>query len=192
MFEDDFEANGNVTHEHSLSSRSRLLMAIHFLREHPSYKTFKLIYHISKSTISRNIHFIMPKLYLALNEISWPVTFQPSWEGVVGAIDCSAHYRYRVHPRQADFYRGDKHAFFITAQVICSLQGCIWNVCLGLGHNNDAGMLNIIGDRGYHYLRIIIPDDKKDKTWNDTQKSMRSIVERVFGLNILWRFNAIS
>lgn len=52
-------------------------------------------------------------------------------DGIVihGAIDCTSHYRQRVHPGQSFFYRGDKRAHFITAQVYFSnfLEIFKWN-----------------------------------------------------------------
>jgi hypothetical protein len=36
---------------------------------------------------------------------------------VSGAIDCTSHFRNRVHPRQGDYYCGDKRGHFISDQV---------------------------------------------------------------------------
>lgn len=107
------------------------------------------------------------------------------------AIDCASHFRFRVHPRQADWYRADKHAFFITAQCVVGLSGIFYNVQLGLGHNNDKGMLIVtkmkeflekyglfwLADLGYSYPRLITPNDERSIEWNHQQKSLCSVVE---------------
>ncbi len=70
------------------------------------------------------------------------------------------------------YYRGDKHAHFLTAQVVVSLRGLIYFVVFAYGHNNDQGVfnhtwaemvhqLNIVGlgDRGYSHPNLLTPDD---------------------------------
>lgn len=123
---------------------------------------------------------------------------------LLGAIDCSSHFRCRVHPRQADWYRYDKAGFFITAQIICDIFGRLVSVCLGMGHNNDQGMLNItsittflehfnvrmLADGGYHHYLLVTPDPTKSKEWNDRQKSLRSCVETVAFTAKCWEFAA--
>ncbi len=151
--------------------------------------------------MSREIAFLLSKVFLVMQSIAlirWPADFHYHlFERVVGAIDCTTHLRHRVHPRQADWYRCDKHAFFITAQIVCSTQGdCIYQVTLGQGHNNDKGMLilsglkgrllewavKLLGDRGYAAHTCVIPDDNKPIEWNNRQKGLRSVVETVGGL----------
>jgi len=62
---------------------------------------------------------ILGKHFNEINEPDqWPLATQPGFEGVVGAIDCTSHFRCRVHPRQGDYYRGDKGGHFLTAQVM--------------------------------------------------------------------------
>ena len=60
-------------------------------------------------------------------------------EVVTGVVDGSTHYRDCVHPRQADWYRGDKHRHFILAQVVSMLCGLFTQVDLFQGLNNDQG-----------------------------------------------------
>jgi hypothetical protein len=102
-------------------------------------------------------------------------------EGVSGAIDCTAHYRRRVHSGQAD-YRGDKRRHFMTAQVTTGLNQEIFTVALGKGHNNDQVMLELTGmkdplsmefraDGEYRFMNLVIPDDKRGVAWNNTQTS---------------------
>jgi len=108
-----------------------------------------------------------------------------------------------VHPRQADYYQADKHAHFITAQVICSIYGdAIYAVDLGVGRNNDKAMYVITGlkellkaydvklmaDGGYGDKgTLVVPDSERGQSWNATQKSMWSIVETIIGLVHTWQ-----
>jgi len=175
-------------------------MILHWLYEHLSYKTLGSIYGVSKATISRDIHWILPKLYAYLDHIQWPSTWLSSskagFGNVVGAIDCTSHFRFRVHPRQADWYSGDKGRFFHTAQVVTTLTGEIVSVIIGLGHNNDSGMfkltqmsqlllpgnLYLLADSGYGHSLLVTPDDQMGVQWNHEQKAMRSIVEISIGM----------
>lgn len=187
-----------------LPPRFRLLMVLHWLRTNTRLKELGSLYGVSSGTVSREIKHILPKLYVrlhSLNLIHWPEqwTIHP-FESVVAAIDCTTHYRCRVHPRQADYYRADKHAFFLTAQVVVGLSGIIYSVHLGLGHNNDKGMLKLTGlkdfllrhnvkflaDRGYSHPNLVTPDERRSKEWNNTQKGLRSVVETVQGLAQNW------
>jgi len=167
-----------------LSPRARLLLTIHILCYYPKYKTIAAQFHVSRATISREFKHGLVLLYCNLREIQWQEKWIPSpFEGVVGVVDCGAHFRFRVHPKQANYYRRDKNGFFLTAQVVCSPQGVIYNVTLGLGHNNDQGMFNfglqefietrllkLLADRGYHHVLLVTPDDKKSTEWNDELK----------------------
>ena len=72
---------------------------------------------------------------------------------------------------------------------------------LGLGRTNDQGMYNDTGlreyvnsmklkglaDGGYtDKISLIVPDDEKGHSWNQKQKSLRSIVECVIGYVHSW------
>ena len=150
----------------ALSLCFRLLLVLHFLRKHLQYGTLSILYKISKPTVSREITHMLPKVCLVLDFIHLPrqITPHPHFEGVTAAIDCTSHFRNRVHPKQADWYRWDKHAFFISAQVVVSLTGHILSVILVKGHNNDQG--------------------------KRTHSMLRSIVEVVIGCVKLYLFTA--
>lgn len=177
-----------------LSLRKRLLLVLHWLRDYHKYRSLRDYYGVSISTIYRNIYFIVPKLYSVLDEIKWPQEMPV--DSLVGSVDCTSHFRFRVHPRQADYYRADKHGFFITAQVTINLFGQLIDVHLGLGHNNDRGMFRISGlntfiemnqifllaDKGYSHDRLVTPDDDMPRSWNNWQKGLRSRVEAVIGM----------
>lgn len=42
--------------------------------------------------------------------------------------------------------------------------------------------LLLLGDGGYNHYRIVSPDDDLPKSWNQQQKSLRSVVEVVAGM----------
>lgn len=99
---------------------------------------------------------------------------------------------------------GDYKDYFITAQIVVSLDGIIWSVHLGKGHNNDQGMFHLSGvanwlaeqkikllsDRGYFSVLLVTPRNMKNSVENDDHKRYRSIVERLFGFTKVWAFAA--
>lgn len=42
---------------------------------------------------------------------------------VLGAVDCRFERRYRIHPGQREYYRGDKSGHGVTVQCVCSVSG---------------------------------------------------------------------
>lgn len=92
----------------SLSPRFRLLLVLEFLRHYPRYFVLAKLYNISVSQVGREIYHIIPKLCANIHYISWPLVWRPhtclgDWR-ISAAIDCTSHFRNRVHPRQADWY----------------------------------------------------------------------------------------
>ena len=185
----------------------QLLMVLAWLRRYPYFAQLARVFFVSKTTTWRIVTFLLPRVLLALQSdkekrIQFPTKFKHyKFENVVGAIDCSSHFRDRVHPYQGDYYRSDKHGHFLTSQVICDLDGSrIFSVHLGLGHNNDRGMWKrsfmntffmlknekLLGDGGYSGVLLVCPDDKQTPLWNSDQKSLRSVVETVIGLSHNW------
>lgn len=69
----------------------------------------------------------------------------------------------------------------------------IYDVTLGLGHNNDSGMailtglkegllrqkVKVIADGGYGAMYAITPTDKPDQPWRAEHAALRSVVERI-------------
>eukprot|EP01112_Ceratiomyxa_fruticulosa_P009433 TRINITY_DN2457_c0_g1_i7.p1 TRINITY_DN2457_c0_g1~~TRINITY_DN2457_c0_g1_i7.p1 ORF type:complete len:376 (-),score=58.77 TRINITY_DN2457_c0_g1_i7:48-1124(-) len=225
LFEDDFEeifemvkddivqpryvrskpSNSHKATPTSLSPRMRLLLVLHWLHDYPKYKLLKQIYHISKAQISREIHHILPILYHRLDFIHWPTKWEKHpFEGVSGIIDCTSHFRNRVHPRQADFYRGDKRRHFITAQNVVDFNGVFLNCVFGNGHNNDMNMfkythmdeflaerdIKLLADQGYRHHRIVRPDYDCSQSWNAKQADLRSLGEVSQGMVKMWNFAA--
>jgi len=99
-------------------------------------------------------------------------SLKPGFAGSQYIIDCTSHFHRRVHPGQALYYRGDKHAHFLTAEVVTSSEGFPYHVTIGLVHINDKGMFNLgirsyveknnlvgLSDRGYQHPLLIQPDN---------------------------------
>lgn len=176
----------------TLSSESRLLMVLQWLREYPNFKVLAQMYFVSRFYAQREIRHIIPILFVKLNYIGWPAQYNINSLGVHAVIDCSAHPRLRVHPGSADYYRGDKRRNMEVSQVVCGLQGEIYDIVIGKGHNNDQAMFNISGlrmhielndfillaDRGYSHHLIITPAKPE---WSELASHDRVIVENVFG-----------
>lgn len=101
-----------------LEPRTRLLLVLQYLRHYPKFSVLQNKFDVSKSYITREINHIIPILYTKINLIHWPTDWVAEGRfGTHGAIDGTAHYRWRVHPGQANYFRGDKHAHMLSAQV---------------------------------------------------------------------------
>lgn len=117
----------------SLSSYYRLLLLLHWLRHYPSFQDLARIYNVSTSFVQRDITILLPLVYHILSKpefnkigAAWknlPLSSIAGFERIAGVIDCTSHFRNRVHPGQRLYYRGDKHAHFLTDQVVCTLDG---------------------------------------------------------------------
>lgn len=123
-------------------------MVLQWLREYPKLKVLADLYSVSTAQVSREINHIIPLLFCHLDVITWP----KNWNSIMvdhryisGAIDATVHLRTRVHPRSTDWYRGDKHAYFMLAQVVSTLDGSIVHVCFSMGHNNDQRLFLLSG-----------------------------------------------
>lgn len=179
-------------------------MVLHWLREYCKYKTLADLYNISKSQVSLEIHHIIPILYRHLRTIKWPSVFEKHpFEDVVASVDCTSHYRNRVHPRQGDWYRSDKKRHFLTSQSVVGLNGIFYNNKFGQGHNNDMNMFYLTGldrfleqhniymlaDGGYSHENLVTPTRKgATKAWQQMQKDFRSSVETAQGMVKLWGY----
>lgn len=88
-----------------LDTRCRLLLVLNWLKENCKYSVLANRFHVSKSVVAAEIYYLLPKIVATLQEIKMPEEWvYHSFERVVGALDCTSHFRYRVHPRQADWY----------------------------------------------------------------------------------------
>ena len=116
--------------QRSWSPQTRLLLVLHWLRAYPSYRTLAREFGGHPSAVQREIWDLMPKLCEALYDaVQWPDPAELDY----AAIDCAPHYRNRVHPFSSEFYRGDQHAHFMTAQLVCSLHGELYDLKIGQG-----------------------------------------------------------
>lgn len=199
LIEDDLKlprskrADRTKIRSNSLRPQARLALVLTYLRNgQKSTKNIMLNYGVNRPYISREVRHVAPILASRCMFIRSPVSWTPhQFVNAVGAIDCTSHYRCRTHPNQHLFYRGDKRAHFITAQVVCSLTGVIQSVNFFPGHMNDQGVFSLSGwqaklqqegiillaDGGYCDLNLVTPNDDRSKQWNDEQKALRSVVE---------------
>lgn len=151
-------------------------------------------YGVSGSYLSREFKHGVPILASNCTFISptieWPKEHQ--FERVVGAIDCTSHYRVRVHPHQIDFYRGDKKGFFLSAQVVADLSGKILDASIFPGRVVDQVAFKntlqeqlskdkkfLLADSGYHDIQLVTPLNDAPHEWNNVQKALRSVIEHL-------------
>ena len=156
------------------------------------------------SSLSRLLRWALPVVLPRLNYIVPPLNPPLDFCATVGSIDCSSHFRQRVHPGSCLFYRGDKRGFFLTAELVTTHEGDIIQVSLGPGHMNDQGMLavwtedllerkkwKLLADLGYRNDKLlVIPNEKKGIEWNNRHASTRSVVEQVFSLVKGWKVSS--
>lgn len=179
---------------------TRLFIVLRWIRHQESYRRLANVFGGSAATISREIWDTIPKLYVELKDtLQLPTAAEmaalPSRYGAKGAIDCTAHIRNRVHPWSTEYYRGDLHEHFIAAQLMCRLDGKMWDVQLAPGHNNDQGLFNVTGveatlealnarllaDKGYWSHYVVRPDDLAGD-YRRQHSGFRSVVEQNFSL----------
>ena len=129
---------------------------------------------VDKSTVQRELRAILPILFTCVKgAIQWPLEMPvPSFFNCVRAIDCTPHFQKRVHSGSLEYYRGDYKDYFFTVQIVVRLEGKLWSVHIGLGHNNDMNMyqrsrvgqllagenVSLLADRGYiSQLNLVSP-----------------------------------
>lgn len=179
---------------------TRLFIVLRWIRHLESYRRLAQAFGGTAATICRDIWDVIPKLYIELKDMLQLPTAQemaalPRRFDAAGAIDCTAHLRNRVHPWSTEYYRGDLHEHFIAAQLMCGLDGTMWDVQLAPGHNNDQGLFNTTGveatmvarnthllaDMGYTSDIVIRPDDLGGEL-RLRHSGFRSVVEQNFAL----------
>lgn len=164
----------NNTRKHKLSKKSRVLLVL--MRLYPKDSEVAKKFHVSCSTVTREVDYILPILYSKLNFVSFEsFNFKT---GIIGAVDGTCHFRNRRHPKCYDHFRGDKYGFFINSQIATTLKGDLLNLCFAKGHNNDMGVFNMsklkqfliqnnwkmFGDGGYHHYLLLTPNLSKSKS----------------------------
>ena len=129
-----------------LSTGVRLLAVLNFLKHHTKRANLEKLFGVDQKTLYHDRRHILPILCCFLRRntrIKWTPQDEtlPSWLGATGVIDCKSHFRNRVHPGHSWWYRGDKHATFVSCQMVCSLDGRrILSVDFVRGHVNDQGL----------------------------------------------------
>src|SRR5690606_15383357 len=115
--------SGSLTNKlghNSLITESRLCLVLSYLRRGQQVDALCTEYVVSPSYVTREFSHAIPilaaKCMFIKPKVEWPK--RCAFENVCGAIDCTSHYRTRVHPHQIDYYRGDKKGFFLSAQLL--------------------------------------------------------------------------
>jgi hypothetical protein len=209
---------------HIYDRESRLLMTLYWLRMYPSWGEMADLFRVSSATCRTEVFSLLPHLCeIVQQHIKLPEEWTDVDYGFAGAqfiIDCTSHYRDRVHPGQELYYRGDKHAHFLTAQVwffvilltlkvVISMYGLIYSVVIALGHNNDQGVFNhsfndyvqkhnIVGlsDRGYVHQNLVTPSTQPTNSeidpeeWSTVHSKYRYPVEVTNAFIKNWKFAA--
>lgn len=221
------------------SKETRIFSLLNWLRNGASVNYFHR-FQISPSTLSKDKRELIPLLfseysislqllliffvgrlriiqYFQLSRFHIDRCFTGVEKYYTASIDCTNFNRYRVHPGQAQYYRGDKHAHFILGQFTVDQSGLILDVSLFKGHNNDLGFviefflfllliilksafnrskmveilheknLILLGDGGYNNCRILNPAMADVHGCNMEQQVRRSIVEIIIGVVQNWK-----
>jgi len=182
-----------------ISNESRLKLALYWMKNACKFRELAFIFGVTKSFVSRDLRVVLLALFITLDEIKMPDTPVNLFTvlGAFGSIDCTHHIRNRQNPGQNLLWRFDLKCHSLTVQLVASHEGIPMRVDIGLGHNNDAGMLNLTGlsqwisdnneflfaDRGYHHPNLITPtsnDSTDNILWNNRHYGIRSAVETVF------------
>jgi len=172
----------------------------HGAQIHPAQQPHAIDFGGSAASVTREIWDLVPRLYVRLlSAIRFPdEPPEPVFAGASAAIDCTCHLRHRVHPWSSEWYRGDVHEHFVAAQLLCSLSGEMYDVQLGLGHNNDRRMygatnmeerlaqhgIKALADGGYTASeQLLVPSDFPQLgELRRRQAQLRSVVEHNFAL----------
>lgn len=128
--------NGAKIRKCSMTAPLRLYIMLYFNRKYLHYTSLGQIFHVSGSTISRDVRHILPIIKSKLNYIKFPETFPNKVMGAVGAIDCSAHPKNRSSP-QYFYYNGFKGYHCLYSQVTVGLDGKLYHLYIANGKNND-------------------------------------------------------
>ena len=113
-------------------------------------------------------------------------------------------WRQRIKGKSHLFYRRDKHAHFLSALVICVLNGHIFYLCIGNGRNHDSNLLDrsgasafllknqvkVLADRGFRKPTCYYPVDPEltedDMEYNNINYEHRSVVENIYSRISKW------
>lgn len=198
-------AKTSQEHPNSLVVESRVALVISLLRRgQDSSDSICKEYGVSPAYLTREFRHSIPILASRCTfippTIDWPK--EHPFERVVGAVDCTSHYRVRVHPHQIDYYRGDKKGFFLSAQVVTDLKGQILDVTIFPGRVVDQTAFRnssihdqlikedkfLLADAGYHYRHLVTPLADAGQEWNNVQKALRSVIEHLNSCTHCFRY----
>jgi len=183
-----------------ISNESRLQMALYWIKNATMFRALAGMFGLTKTFVSRDLKLVLTALFVTLDEIKWPDfnhDFIFKVLGAFGSLDCTHHLRNRQNPGQNLLWRWDLKVHSLTVQLVISHEGIPLRLDIGLGHNNDSGMINLTGlsqwlldnnemlfaDRGYIHPNLITPvenDSSDNILWNNRHYGLRSAVETVF------------
>lgn len=190
---------GRKARKKCVSDESRLKIALYWLKNGCTFKELELPFGVTVSFISRDLRTVLTALFVTLDEIEMPgdTSFLFRVLGTLGSIDCTHHIRQRENPGENLLWRFDLQCHSLTVQLVVTHEGIPLRVDVGLGHNNDAGMLNLsglsrwlvnnneylLGDKGYTHPNIVAPrenDSTENILYNNRHYGIRSAVEIIF------------
>ncbi len=159
-----------------LNTKNRLLMTVMWLAGYCKYSWFQLLFGVSKSTISRDIHHVLPILYCYYKSfIRFPSPeeidskmqetrsiFSKHFSHYFAKTDCTHSATRRPSVHQKAFFRGDKRKHSILSSVTTTKDDIIIHLAVNIpGANNDSAVFRnsslpnlisngiVIADGGY-------------------------------------------
>lgn len=188
--------------QNSLVDRARVAFVLTFLKKGQDYN-LTTEWGVSSSYVSREVTHLIPIFASRCTFITLPKIWdEHPLARVVGAIDCTPHFRCRVHPYHHNYYRGDKKGFFLSAQLVSGLDGQIFDVEIFPGRVNDQmaftitwqdllsrERIRLLADGGYWDINLVTPNTcHSEKRWQNIQKAFRSVVEHVNSIIHAFRY----
>jgi hypothetical protein len=179
-------AGGQYTHD----ARNRLLMAMVWLRQYPTYEVLGFIFDLHKSNICRNLKSVLVVLREELgDEMEWPdktrrrqkmEQFMEEFTEVVAIVDATEQptQRPQDEERQKQHYSGKKKRHTLKTQIVVGPDGEIMEVSETVpGSQHDKKLYDqsgvgdqldedeaIMGDSGFQGIqkahRAVLPDKK--------------------------------
>jgi len=109
-----------------LTTRNRVLLVMVWMRQYMTIMALGEMFQIDKTTVSDEVHHILPILRVHLqNQVRWFTLaecdeMRGEWEhfpNAIGAVDATIHRVWKPMIGQGLFYRGDKRCHFFLTQL---------------------------------------------------------------------------
>ncbi len=178
----------------------RVMLVLDALRNGLNTKYLSSIYGLSKSSILRELNYLLPRMAAVLPKPQWPNREDGKTFQLIGIVDGTMHPRRKIHPGWLLYNRTDKGTGMLV-QLVTDLHGnCIYDWTIARGHNHDQALwlmskklkilksedFHLLADSGYSGPNIISP---KSKLWMDSEtSSVRTAVENVNNRIKQWKF----